>query len=400
VSRPNVVASLFTAGELDCYRIDGYEDLTVEHGQFGAATCQITIRPDSRVGDIAIAAPVGTELYGYQLWVAENGANVFRGPILDIGLTTSGNTSRIALTAENHLQHALRRRCNWTSDLAKMTTSSQAPNQSAIDIIDDAMGGVAGPVTPSGYPGGVTRTSWGHACTYSAGVAVGAPSSVIVSEQSGGNVQDVIEDMCLRYDMCPALRRTAAATYVIDIEYDHAGADLTDTVVLSANRGSLTDFSWQIPYTLTTVGRAAGAGAGTTQTDTYTATGTAIYGVYEDQITDPDADATACTETATALVRASSPLIVVEGTGLPTTNYRFKDDYQWRDTILVQDGTFGRYAEQTVIGWALRAWNGGRAYRYEIAINERRTDPLRLMAGKTGLPFGRSAGGRYREKSG
>lgn len=394
-----MLASLFKDDETDMFRLDGYEQLSVEHGQFGSETAGVAIRAASPVGALALSAPAGEELWGYQLWVTEGAATVFRGPVHNAKLSSGGRGPAVEIAAEGHLQHALRRRCNWSPTKA-VDSHTARPNTIAIEVIDAAIGAIAGPVAPTGYPGGVSRTDWGFSTTYAAGVATGMPTSVTWKQQAGKNVQDVVEELCQNYDMCPVLSRASTASYAINVAYPYRLVDRTASVVLTARRGNSTDFSWNTPYTLTTVARFAGAGSGAAQTDVFTTAGTPTYGTHEDQGTQPEGDLGVCVYGGAAMLRASAPLVTVETSVRNTTGLAFHLDYQWRDLVRVYDADCGRFADQVIVGWKLDAWAGGRGYRYELVLNEPRLSYMRLMAGKTGLPFGRSAGDRWRDTRG
>jgi hypothetical protein len=155
---------------------------------------------------------------------------------------------------------------------------------------------------------------------YRAGVAVGAPAAITFNQQGGGNLQDVIEELCQKANMCPNLRRTAAAVRYIDIEYPYERADKTGTVVLTRRRGTGSDFEMNVQYTLTTVARLAGAGSGAAQTPAWATTNVPQYGVHENQLTLPGVGAASAVQDATAMIRASTPLSSYKITPRDTTN--------------------------------------------------------------------------------
>lgn len=65
--------------------------------------------------------------------------------------------------------------------------------------------------------------------------------------QLGKNLQGTIDELCLRYDLCPAMRRMAAATRYIDVEYPYEKNDRTGTVVLTRRRGTANAYEATVP---------------------------------------------------------------------------------------------------------------------------------------------------------
>lgn len=379
-----------------------WQAVKVGRERFGAQTCEITVRRDHDLVNGALLAPGGL-FYGYGLWVFHDRWPIFQGPTLRATLKGGTDTHQAYVTIglEGHLNHALRRRLNFSVNLTDVGMNLRA-NQIAINLIDAAMGGIAGPAYPTGYPGGGAgplRTDF-RTYTYRAGVPVGAPPIVWFNEQSGNNLQDVIEELCLRHDMCPVINRMSAATWSIDVQYPYRAADKTATIVLTRLRGTATGVETTVPYTLVTVARSAGAGSGSTQTQVWQTNNTALYGVYEDQLTTPNGPATACNVDVSAMIRASNPFIAYRVDARGTGQASFPRDYGWRDAVLVYDPDYGQTVSQTIIGFDYEATNGGRQWRVALQLNEGPTPTLRMMADKTGLPFGRSAGGRYRDNRG
>lgn len=376
-----------------------YGELQVEQERFGGQTLAISVRKDSRLVSLALGTAVGQECYGYSLGVYHRGQRLFLGPVREVGL--KARPAYMDLTLEGHMQHALRRRQNWTSTGANGADTGR-PNALAIQYIDRAMGGITGPVYPSGYPGGGAgplRTDYRY-FTYTAGVAVGLPTSITYEVQAGNNLQGVIEELCLRYDMCPVYTKLGALAGRIDVEYPYQRADLSSTICLTRLRGSVSSWEEAIPYGLTTVGRVAGAGSGATQVQSFATSGTATYGVYEDQATTPEATLTAAVNDTSLLTRAAAPLITYKIGVTDTANARFALDYGWRNTVAIYDPDWGRATEQLIVGFTYNASNGGRAWNAELTIQEPPASMLRHMAGKTGIPFGRSSGDRWRDNRG
>lgn len=387
-----------TAGKCVGAVVD-YGELEVEQERFGGQTLGISVRKDSRLASLALGVTVGQECYGYSLGVYHRGRTLFLGPVRDVGL--KARPAYMDLTFDGHMQHALRRRQNWTATMADWSNTGR-PNALAIQYIDNAMGGVAGPIYPSGYPGGGAgplRTDYRY-FTYTAGVAVGLPASITHETQAGNNLQGVIEELCLRYDMCPVYTQSGVLAGRIDVHYPYQLADLSSTICLTRLRGSVSSWEERIPYDLTTVGRVAGAGSGATQNQAFATSGTGTYGVYEDQVTTPAGTLTACTNDTSLLTRSASPLMSYKVGVVDTANARFAVDYGWRHTVAIYDPDWGRATEQLIVGFTYSASNGGRTWRVDLNVQEPPASMLRHMAGKTGIPFGRSSGDRWRDNRG
>ena len=308
----------------------------------------------------------------------------------------------VTLEVEGHLNAALRRRLVFSASLTDLAMPPTAPNSIAVTLIDQCMGGGTGPIYPVGYPGGgggPLRTDF-LAQTYQAGLAVGAPVAVPYYAQPGKNLQDTIEDLCLRYDMCPVMQRAGPAVRRIDVQYPYEANDRTGTVVLTRLRGSLTAYEATVPYTLTTVARSAGAGSGATQVSVWQANNWPVYGVHEDQLTTPAGASGACTQDVQLILRASNPLIAYKVEVRDTANVKWGSDYFWRDGVLIYDDDYGQTIDQTIIAYTYEATNGGRAWSLQVELAERETAMLRYMAGRTGAPFGRSSGGKWKDTRG
>lgn len=381
---------------------DWDSSLKVTQDKYGPQSCDLTIRRDSRIGQLAVGAPAATVYLDYALWVFHGTTLLFSGPCLNPVLKGGGDTfsAFVDLTFHGHMNAALLRRMALTSNLGDIAVAvPTAPNTVAITVIDNAMGVIAGPIYPTGYPGGVLRTNFGPN-VYRAGVAVGAPAPVLFNEQGGNNLQDVIEELCQKFNMCPAMRRTAAATRYIDVEYPYEKNDRTGTVVLTRRRGTAAGFEMSVPYTLTTVGRLAGAGSGAGQTQAWATAGVPTYGGHENQFTLPGAGAAASVQDAADMMRASSPLIPYKVVARDTSQVQWCRDYFWRDGVLVYDPDYGQTVDQTIVGYDYTSWNSGRAWQVELTLAERDASMLRHMAGRTGSPVYKGSGTRFLDNRG
>jgi len=399
VSRPTCYAFLVEPDETAFHPLLDYASVTITQGQYGAMSASVTARADASPVSTVLAEAAGAEGYQWQLWVWHDSAILFRGPLVKFRAAHAGSdgSAYVGLESENHVAHALRRRVCWTSTKADVAEALAAPNQILLNLIDDAMGGVAGPITPTSYPGGTARTDFKN-LTYSAGVVSGAPALVTYDIQNGSNLHDVAEDLCQLYDMVVTQNRNADATYSFDVQYPLEINDYSDTIWLTIRHGSAAAFSIDQPYTLVTVGRAAGAGAGATQTDTFTSSNVATYGVYEDQVSLPNGTSNAVAERATQIMRAATPQTAYEVVAVATGQAEFIADYKWRDKIRIYDPIWGKEADKTVLAYTYTATYGGRRWSADLVLGDTKTDLIRYALGKTGSPYGRSSGDIWRDK--
>lgn len=397
--QPTTRVWLYNGTESACWPVYDWETCQVKQSKYGQQTCDIAVRRDSVLGRQMIATTAAQIYLDYAIWVWHGATLLCSGPILNPELVAGADSfgAFVNIAAYGHLNAALLRRQNWTATNADFASGAPIPpNQIAINVINNAMGVITGPVYPPGYPGGVVRTNFGSN-VYRAGVIVGAPAPVSVTEQSGNNAQDVIEELCQKFNMCPALRHTAPATRYIDIEYPYERNDRTGAVVLTRLRGTSVAFAMSVPYTLTTVARIAGSGGGATQTQSWATSGVATYGVHENQMTLPGGAASNTAQDAADMVRAATPQITYKVTARDTSQVQWCTDYFWRDGVLVYDADYGQTVDQTIVEYDYRAWNGGRAWEVDLTLGERAASTISHMASRTGQPFYKGAGTRFRD---
>lgn len=404
MSRPTVRVLYWTSSEAKMYPLFSWDSLTVSYDQF-TATASLTVRQDHQIVGLGYAANSPSKaFFEHSLWVYYGATLLFWGPCIDLKLVGGASTSdsRVELQFEDHVQHALRRRMNWSQTQAYTKPATAAPNAILLDLIDDAMGGVAGPVSPDDYPAGHTRDDFNN-WIYTAGAASGSPSNVDWSYQSGNNLLDVAVELCEKYDMIVTADRTAKATYNFNVEYPYQVNDKTGTIVLTPIRGTGTDWEVSYAHAYVNVARVGGDGEGASQTESWAHDNDSITdrGIYEDNATLPAGDADAInSDSAWILADLKDARYEYATRPLYTTVARPFLDYNWRDKVMMYHPDYGHLVEQTIIGYKLDARNGGRSWTVDLTIDNKAMPVLRMMRDRVGGTPGRNSGGRWKDKNG
>lgn len=358
--------------------------------------------------DSAFDAVTGWERFSFDVYI--DGTLEWSGPIIrrdaEPGMAMHVDP-QITFTAETFCQHLASRRSNASTTKADVTYTDQAD-----DIIRQAARNCNGSVSPTGYPGGVSRGDFGSGWTVAVQANTGSAATISVGEQEGGNVWGFMTHVAEKGDCFIWTAETSAGTWQYRVETPYLENDRSASIVLTAPAGSLAGY--KLGYTTEDIVNTfaiKGSGSGATQVKTWynDATSTAARGVYEGDVTLPSASGSTYTdaEGATVLDRYGSPLATVEAQIRDTASARFvfhasstSGQYGMRDQVTVAVPQIATTLTAVVVGWKI-AQQGDSP-----VVTSTKLGDFRPSVGKQAALFGgffgsRNPGGwRFRNRSG
>lgn len=386
------------------YPVYGWQSLSVDIGKFGNGKCSLVFGKNRPAFAGLIGSTLGFEFFeaSIDVFLWDMTTPLFSGPTVAPNLAHQGSvaSARGSLVAESFLQHALRRRVSHSATGATFTSTAKVDN-----VIKAIMNSAFGLLSPGGYPGGgsVSRSDF-HSFTFTVAAATGShPTTITFNEQSGGNVVDQCQRLCDQYDLSLTISESSAAHWSIDTAYPYQRNDKSASIILTPYRATMTAFEADTDMTsLANVWLVAGSGKGAAQVQSwaYDSTSVTNRGVFEDRMTSPDADAVSAGPADANYLKDQhkDPTVTYKVPIRQNSHHRFNLDYGVRDLVGIYDPVFARSESQLVVGASVKADAGGRL-GVELVIKTPVTDGLRKMADMTGLPGGRSSGGRWKDKS-
>lgn len=393
------------------WRIGQWSSLSVAKEEHDAGTFAITAPSNaawilSAVSESAFDVVSGWEEFSFDVYI--DGTLEWSGPIVD-RKTTPGAAGHawpyVTLTAETFTQHLPKRRANNTTDKSVSVSTDNAD-----DIIRQALRNANGSVTPTGYPGGVSRADFGS-FTMAVQADTNSAASLAVSEQDGNNTWLFVTHVAEMGDCYIYTVETSAGTFNYRVDYPYQENDRTAAIVLTPAGGTVTDYASDRTLTdLVNVAAVKGSGNGATQVKGWQSDGTSIAarGVFEGEDTLPGASSSTYTDTeATSILDLQgNPIDTLDVSIRSTAAARFvyhastsTGQFGMRDQITVVLPQLATAATAIVRGWKIEQ-SGTGPFRESITLGDIRPSVGKAAALSTGWPGPFSAGGRRRNNSG
>lgn len=340
---------------------------------------------------------------------------LFHGALVKAEYGYAYGTRAAALTFESMFGHIWRRCIAVTPNNAQFIFTSPAIEADVFGqrVMHDALGDLAAAdgLWSSAVGGGLTvdRGDAGQFGVWTVTVpALHSPAlsanDVLVDQQSGGNTLDLLIDIAERGDIAYTTTETGTpGTLEFDSTATFARTDVSATVVLSDQHGTLSGFKRTVDYTtVRNTWQIKGDGDGSSQVNTWYQDGSAsTIGRFEDTVTFPAITSTASKEAYRDRMFAlyAEALQSIEVEIVEQGGVLFNDTFGLRDTVRVHSALFGYAATHTVVGYKLDLPSTGVG-RVSLTLNQH---PRRMATDTRDWaegPGGRGGGGLARLKSG
>lgn len=370
-SHTNTALYLVDPNRSTKYRVGQWLSFSAEKAEHDAGPLTITAPMDAPW--ITSAAAGGFDVYdawefwSFDFYVNNFSSPAYSGPIVARGFTPGpalGCTPLATLTCETFWQHFTRRRANSTSANADAVNAAVYPE----NIVRGAYRNALGTVTPTGYPGGVSRSDMSGTAAYwtVTGASDSGTSSptLNVYEQSGKSLQLYAVGVAEKGDLYLYASETSAATWQLTTSRPYSNKDATGNFVLTPYAGSITSYKLeQTLLELLNVVGMKGDGSNTGQVKGWREDGVGsvnAHGVYEGEATLPAASSTTYTNTeadgilnlqADPAERVTVSLRDVTGAAFNAIDAGSSAFYTHRTQIRFYLPTIGATIDAIVRGW-------------------------------------------------
>lgn len=384
-------------------------DVNKEEHDFGA----LTITVPANAPWITNAAAIGFDVYdGWEEWSFDvyirRSDPVWSGPIVSRSFTSGPSLHgdpTVTLTAVTFLQHFLSRRRNNSATYADVQTTDYPE-----DIIRLAYRNACGDVTPTGYPGALTRDNFGTSWTVDGAADEGSASPTLaIHEQEGGLLLDYVREVADKGDCYLYATETSAATWELTTERPYQDTDTTSQFVLTPARGSVTAWATELSILdLLNVVAIKGDGSGATQVKGYQtdATSTTARGIYEGEGTLPAASSTTYTDTeATRIIETNAEphetvtLALRDVSGAQFYGTTSGQHYEMRDLVRFYLPSVATTVDAVVRGWRLTQ-SGTGPFDASMTLGNFRMPELRQALSAVPTIGRRLTGNRWQNRDG
>lgn len=411
LTRERMLLYLVSPDRATSWRIGQWVALSVEKEEHDAGVLSITAPINagwitSATAESDFDTVSGWERFSFDVYI--DGTLEWSGPIMDRKHTPGRALHAYpfaTFTAETFTQHLPKRRSNNTATKASVTYADNAD-----DIIRQSFRNANGSVSPSGYPGGVSRGDFGD-WTMAVQADIGAASSISLSEQDGNNVWLFATHVAEKGDCYIYSVETSAGTFNMRVDSPYQENDRSSSIVLTPAAGNVPDYtSSRTMLDLVNVASVRGDGAGASQVKGWQEDGPSVAtrGVFEGESTVAGASSTTYTDTeaASILTRQGDPTDTIEVSVRSTSGARFvyhasaaTGQYGMRDKVSVVLPQISTAATAIVRGWKIEQGGAG-PIRESIKLGDLRASVGKAAAMFSGFPGVFASGSRFRTNSG